>query len=77
MLITADTDLADRTQIELKARVPMARHRERIEQALTGTQSAVVLVDDLEQGIEVANAYAAEHLEIQTAEPKTIARADP
>ncbi len=73
VLITADTDLADRAQIELKTRVPMARHRERIEQALTGTQSAVVLVDDLEQGIEVANAYAAEHLEIQTAEPKTVA----
>ena len=73
VLITADADLAERTQIELKAQVPSARHRERIEQALTGVQSAVVLVDDLEQGVDVANAYAAEHLEIHTAEPAVVA----
>ncbi len=73
VLITCDADLADRTQIELKARVPQARHHERIERSLTGPQSAVVLVDDLDQGIDVANAYAAEHLEIQTVEPKSVA----
>ena len=27
------------------------------------------MVDDIEQGIDVANGYAAEHLEIQTANP--------
>ena len=29
-------------------------------------QSAIILVDDLEQGLDVVNAYAAEHLEIHT-----------
>ena len=32
----------------------------------TGTQSRIVLVDDLDAGLDVVNAYAAEHLEIQT-----------
>ena len=44
------------------------KHSERIITALGGAQSAIVLVDDLEQGLEVVNAYAAEHLEIQTAD---------
>ena len=43
------------------------RHAERIRTALAGQQSGIVLVDDLDQGLDVVNAYAAEHLEIQTA----------
>jgi histidinol dehydrogenase len=39
--------------------------------ALAGRQSAVVLVDDLEQGLAVVDAYAAEHLEIQTRDAAT------
>ena len=35
-------------------------------EALTGGSPASVLVDDLEQGLRVVDAYAAEHLEIQT-----------
>ena len=73
VLITDDADLADRTQVELKARVPATRHHERIEQALTAVQSAVVLTDGLDQSVDVANAYAAEHLEIHTAEPRAVA----
>jgi histidinol dehydrogenase len=33
-----------------------------------------VLVDDLDQGLAVVNAYAAEHLEIHTAAPATVAQ---
>ena len=40
--------------------------RNKVRTALTGEQSGVVLVDDLEQGLAVVDAYAAEHLEIQT-----------
>ena len=36
-------------------------------EALAGPQSGVVLVDDLDAGLAVVNAYAAEHLEIQIA----------
>ncbi len=42
------------------------KHVERIRTSLSGSQSGIVLVDDLEQGLEVVNAYAAEHLEIHT-----------
>jgi histidinol dehydrogenase len=54
--------------------VSVTRHVERIRTALSGTQSAVVLVDDLEQGLAVVDAYAAEHLEIQTRDAATVAR---
>ena len=49
------------------SRSSRTRHTERIRTALGGQQSGIVLVDDLEQGLDVVNAYAAEHLEIQTA----------
>ena len=42
-------------------------------EALTGPQSAVVLVDDLERGVQVVNAYAAEHVEIHTDDARSIA----
>ena len=51
----------------------MTKHVERIRTALGGRQSGIVLVDDLEQGLEVVNAYAAEHLEIQTADASALA----
>jgi histidinol dehydrogenase len=47
--------------------VPKTKHSKRIAEALSGIQSAIVLVDSIDQGLDVVNAYAAEHLEIQTA----------
>ena len=44
----------------------MPRSSSRIGTALSGSQSGIVLVDDMDQGLDVVNAYAAEHLEIQT-----------
>ena len=49
------------------------RHTDRIEPALAGRQSAIVLVNDLEDGLKVVDAYAAEHLEIQTADAAAVA----
>jgi len=46
--------------------VASTKHEQRVLTALTGEQSGVVLVDDLEHGLRVVDAYAAEHLEIQT-----------
>ena len=60
-------------QSELAEQVPAAKHADRIGVALSGAQSAVVLVDDVEQGIAVVDAYAAEHLEIQTADAERVA----
>lgn len=66
VLVTDSPELALAVIDELKVRVPQTKHSERIATALSGVQSAIVLVDDIEQGLDVVNAYAAEHLEIQT-----------
>ena len=66
VLITDSQELITQVQKELVTRVARTKHSERIIEALTGIQSACVLVDSTEHSIEVANAYAAEHLEIQT-----------
>ena len=67
VLVTDSSDLIDAVQVELEKRVLATRHSDRIRTALTGIQSAAVVVDSIEQGLDVVNAYAAEHLEIQTA----------
>lgn len=66
VLITDSETLVEAVEQELARQVPQTKHAERIETSLTGQQSGVVLVDDLDAGIAVADAYAAEHLEIQT-----------
>ena len=66
ILVTDSIELAKDVEAELKIQVDKTKHRDRITSALSGVQSAIVLVDDIKQGIDVVNAYAAEHLEIQT-----------
>ncbi len=73
VLVTTSEELADRVALELDEQVLATKHTERIRTALTGRQSGVVLVDDLDQGVEVADAYAAEHLEIHTADAAAVA----
>jgi len=69
LLVTPSAELLDAVDVELGKQVPAARHRERVEAALAG-QSAHVLVDDLDHGLEVVDAWAAEHLEVQTADAR-------
>jgi len=66
VLVTTSPQLAIDVEAELEKRVAGTKHSERIRTALTGIQSAIVLVDSVDQGLDVVNAYAAEHLEIQT-----------
>lgn len=73
VLVTDAPALVEAVQAELDAQVPEAQHAERIATALAGPQSGVVLVDDLEQGLAVVDAYGAEHLEIQTADAAEVA----
>ncbi|MDX6325076.1 MAG: histidinol dehydrogenase [Nocardioidaceae bacterium] len=68
VLVTPSETLADDVVAELDKQVSVTRHVDRVRTALGGRQSAIVLVDDLEQGLDVVNGYAAEHLEIQTAD---------
>jgi histidinol dehydrogenase len=68
VLVTPSETLAAAVEAELEKQVPVTKHAERVREALGGQQSAVLLVDDLDQGTAVVDAYAAEHLEIQTAD---------
>jgi len=71
VLVTNSQALVDQVQEQLEFRVPLTKHAERIRTALTGIQSAIVLVDSVAQGINVVNAYAAEHLEIHTKDARS------
>ncbi len=74
VLVTDSTDLADAVEKELKPQVEASKHvDERIAPALGGKQSAIVLVDGVEEGLRVVDAYGAEHLEIQTADAAAVA----
>ena len=66
VLVTPSIALADAVEKELARQITLTKHSERIATALSGIQSAIAIVDDVAQGIDVVNAYAAEHLEIQT-----------
>ena len=74
VLITDSRDLADRVQREIDSQVARLDTADRLRKALGGPQSAIVLVSGIDQAVDVANAYAAEHLEIQTADASTVAR---
>jgi histidinol dehydrogenase len=71
VLITDSLALADAVDAEVERQVGLTKHVERIRTALSGPQSATVLVRDLEQGLAVVDAYAAEHLEVITADART------
>jgi histidinol dehydrogenase len=73
VLVTDSLALADEVERELDKQVPATKHVERIRTALGGQQSGIVLVDDVEQGLDVVNAYAAEHLEIHTVDAAAVA----
>ena len=73
VLVTDSEDLAESVRDQLEVQVSRTRHAERIRTALAGEQSAIVLVDDVEQGLDVVNAYAAEHLEVHTRDARTVA----
>ncbi len=73
VLVTDSVELAKAVEAELEKQVPATKHSERIREALGGNQSGIVLVRDLAHGIDVVNAYAAEHLEIQTEKAAEVA----
>jgi histidinol dehydrogenase len=73
VLVTTSEHLADATDAALATQLLTTVHRERVTAALTGRQSAIVLVDDVDAGVRTVNAYAAEHLEIQTVDAPAVA----
>ncbi|HET7684673.1 MAG TPA: histidinol dehydrogenase [Marmoricola sp.] len=73
VLVTDSLRLADEVEAELDKQVAVTRHVDRIRTALAGEQSGIVLVADVDQGLDVVNAYAAEHLEIHTRDAAAVA----
>jgi len=72
VLITDSEDLLRDVLAAIEAQVPGAFHEDQIREALTGPQSGVLLVRDMDQAVEVSDRYATEHLEIQTRDPEAL-----
>ena len=72
VLVSDSADLIARVSIELAEQVQQQRHSARIRIALSGQQSALVLVDSIDQAVELANCYATEHLQIMVPDPGRI-----
>ena len=72
LLITTAPDLVDAVEAALEDEVAGTRHRERVEAALAG-QGTAILVDDVDQAVAVAELFAAEHLEVHTADARGVA----
>lgn len=73
VLITDSAELVQAVQGEIAQQAASTKHAERVATALTGPQSGIVLVDDIDAAVVVANAYAAEHLEIQVDDAAAVA----
>jgi histidinol dehydrogenase len=73
VLVTDSEQFAAAVEAELARQVAATKHAERITTALAGPQSGIVLVDDVEAGLQVVDAYAAEHLEVQTRDADAVA----
>ncbi|KAA0021039.1 histidinol dehydrogenase [Antrihabitans cavernicola] len=73
VLVTDSVELADAVDTALTAQLALTKHAERVATALAGSQSGTVLVSSIDDGLRVVNAYAAEHLEIQTADASAVA----
>ncbi|GGQ25786.1 histidinol dehydrogenase [Streptomyces roseolilacinus] len=75
VLVTDSAELADAVEHELEPQIAATKHvDDRILPALRGRQSAIVLVDGIDEGLRVVDAYGAEHLEIQTADAAAVAQ---
>ncbi|UNK72133.1 histidinol dehydrogenase [Microbacterium sp. H1-D42] len=73
VLVTDDHMLAERVAAEVAAQAASTTHAERVAAALSGPQSAIVLVDDRAMAEAFSNAYAPEHLELHLADASTAA----
>ena len=70
VLVTWSQELAAAVQDAVSSAAASTRHSERVAAALSGPQSAIAPVDDLEAAAAFSNAYAPEHLEVLTADPE-------
>ncbi|MFI8594835.1 histidinol dehydrogenase [Microbacterium sp. NPDC078428] len=72
VLVTDSPELARAVERETERLAARTLHSTRVKAALQGSQSAIVIVDDLAAAADFSNAYAPEHLEVVTAEPEDL-----
>ena len=73
VLFTDSPQLASAVEKEIVPAAQRTKHSQRVCQALSGSQSGIVLVADIDSAIAAVNAYAPEHLEIHTVEANAVA----
>ncbi|MCT1413174.1 histidinol dehydrogenase [Corynebacterium sanguinis] len=73
VLITPSEELANAVRAEVERLAGQTLNAQRAASALGGRQSGIVLVDDLETAIAVTDAYASEHTEVHTENPRSVA----
>ena len=73
VLVTTSPKLAKDVASALEVQVAATKHAMRIREALGGDQSAIIIVDSISDGLDIVNAYAAEHLEIHTRDARAVA----
>ncbi|MGN7131937.1 histidinol dehydrogenase [Rhodococcoides corynebacterioides] len=73
VLVTTSPELADAVDAAVAEQIGRTKHVDRVRTALAGEQSGIVLVDTIDDGIRTVDAYAAEHLEIQTRDASDVA----
>ncbi len=71
MLVTTSAELAERVSEEVDRILPTLSRRAIIEQSLEH-YGRILIVPDLDTGIEVVNTIASEHLEILTEDPQAV-----
>ncbi len=72
LLITPNEELVAPVEAELERQLTTTKHVQRITTALE-QQGTVALVDDIDHAVEVAEAFAAEHLEVHTEDARKVA----
>ena len=72
VLVTDAPAFAEAVLVEVERQASATTHRERVAVALGGEQSAIVIVDDLEQAAAFSDAFGPEHLEIQTRDNESV-----
>jgi histidinol dehydrogenase len=72
LLITTDPDLPARVDAELARQLPLTKHRDRVVTALSN-QAGYVLAADISAALAISDAWAPEHLEVQTEDAAKVA----
>ena len=72
VLVTDSAELADKVRVDVESLAAQTRHADRVREALSGPQSAIVLVSDLQTAADFSNAYGPEHLELQVADTDAV-----